>query len=275
MKGVGVSDVGDVADMQRAIYNELSELEQLIRISNHPSLVKTGQTQASAGAGSIIQMPDDLPEGLKPFLLEPNGSGIEGILSSIKHKVESIDRMSHMGGIRSIETRRLSGVALATEFQLLNARLAEKADNLEHAEEQIWRIYARWQDAVWDGQVKYPDSFNIQDKYNDMNMLKLAKDANIISPVLTKEVERQMLRILVEDDDKYLALQNSMDSETQVATLDTAPMAPMAPTDDMVHPSVTNPQDLVSHMRDMVQQGYTNEQILALHPELSELFNGQ
>ena len=275
MKGVGVSDVGDVADMQRAIYNELSELEQLIRIANHPSLVKTGQTQASAGAGSIIQMPDDLPEGLKPFLLEPNGSGIEGILNSIKHKVESIDRMSHMGGIRSIETRRLSGVALATEFQLLNARLAEKADNLEHAEEQIWRIYARWQDAVWDGQIKYPDSFNIQDKYNDMNMLKLAKDANIISPVLTKEVERQMLRILVEDDDKYLALQNSMDSETQVATLDTAPMAPMAPTDDMVHPSVTNPQDLVSHMRAMVQQGYTNEQILALHPELSELFNGQ
>ena len=211
MRGIGVSDVGDVADMSKAIYNELSELEQLIRISNHPSLVKTSSTQASAGAGSIIQVPDDMPESVKPYLLEPNGSGIEGILESITRKVEAIDRMSHMGGIRSIESRRLSGVALATEFQLLNARLAEKADNLEHAEEQIWRIYAQWQDTVWNGEIKYPDSFNIQDKYNDMNMLKLAKDAGIESPVLVREVEKQMLNILVPEE-KYQELLEEMES---------------------------------------------------------------
>lgn len=225
-RGIGISDVGDVADMQKGIYNELSELEQLIRISNHPSLVKTGQTQASAGAGSIVQMPDDLPEGLKPYLLEPNGSGIEGILQSIENKVAAIDRMAHMGGIRSIESRRLSGVALATEFQLLNARLAEKADNMEHAEEQIWRIYAMWQGTFWDGEIKYPDSFNIQDKYNDMNMLKLAKDSGITSPVLNREVEEQMLRILVENDDKFNMLVEEMESEpmlSEAAVVDNPP----------------------------------------------------
>ena len=202
-KGIGVSDVGDVADMQKAIYNELSEIEQLIRISNHPSLVKTTSTAAAAGAGAIVQMPDDLPEGLKPFLLEPNGSGIEGLLESMRQKVEMIDRMSHMGGIRSIESRRLSGVALATEFQLLNARLSEKGTNLEHAEEQIWRIYALWQDTAWNGAIEYPRSFNIQDKYNDMNMLKIAKDAGIANPVLNKEVETRMLKIIVDDEDEY------------------------------------------------------------------------
>ena len=51
-KGLGISDIADIADVQRGIYNELSELEQLIRVSNHPSLVKTGSTQASAGAGA-------------------------------------------------------------------------------------------------------------------------------------------------------------------------------------------------------------------------------
>ena len=51
-RGIGVSDISDIADVQRAIYNELSEVDQLIRISNHPSLVKTGATQASAGAGA-------------------------------------------------------------------------------------------------------------------------------------------------------------------------------------------------------------------------------
>lgn len=278
-RGIGISDVGDVADMQKGIYNELSELEQLIRISNHPSLVKTSQTQASAGAGSIVQMPDDLPEGLKPFLLEPNGSGIEGILSSISNKVESIDRMAHMGGIRSIESRRLSGVALATEFQLLNARLAEKADNLEHAEEQIWRIYAMWQNLAWDGTVEYPDSFNIQDKYNDMNMLKLAKDAGIQSPTLNKEVEKQMLRILVDDDARYLELEEEVEetpimSETG-ATINPE-VAPLSVVDngEMQHPSVANAEQLVSHLMEMTREGYTQAQILELHPELQGLFNG-
>lgn len=255
IKGIGVSDVGDVADMSRGIYNELSELEQLIRISNHPTLVKTSQSQASAGAGSIIQIPDDMPEAVKPYLLEPNGSGIEGILESIKNKVEAIDRMAHMGGIRSIESRRLSGVALATEFQLLNARLAEKADNLEHAEEQIWRIYAQWQGTVWNGEIKYPDSFNIQDKYNDMNMLKLAKEAGIDSPILNKQVEDRMLQLVTtEDEYEELTTQPQLDSVT--------------------HAPVTSPTDLVAHMRQMVDAGYTNEQIMELHPELNTLFQG-
>lgn len=207
IKGIGISDIGDVADMSRGIYQELSEIQQLGRLTNHPSLVKTASTQASAGAGAIIQMPEDMQPELKPYLLQPDGGSMEGFLDSIKSKVEAIDRMAHMGGIRSIETRRLSGVALATEFQLLNARLAEKADNLEIAEEQIWRLYAQWQGSVWNGKVKYPDSFNIQDKYNDMNMLKLAKEAQPESKVVNRVIEERMLEILVDEDDYEEKLQ--------------------------------------------------------------------
>ena len=42
----------------------------------------------------------------------------------------------------------------------------------------------------------------------------------------------------------------------------------------MAHTPVTNPQDLVSHFREMIQQGYSNEEILELHPELANLFGG-
>lgn len=253
IRGVGISDIGDVADMQRSIYNELSELEQLERLTNHPSLVKTPGTQAAAGAGSIIQVPEDTPGDLKPYLLQPSGASIDGLLNSLNKKVEAIDRMSHMGGIRSIESRRLSGVALATEFQLLNAKLAEKADNLEHAEEQIWRLYAKWQGTVFNGIVKYPDSFNIQDKYNDMVMLKTAKEAGIENPILRAEIEDKMLRILV-DEDRY----DEIKSQPQKQLLTHAP--------------VTSSEDLVSHLRDMVELGYTNEEIQALHPEIEKLF---
>lgn len=214
VKGIGISDVGDVADMCRSIYNELSEVEQLGRLTNHPSLVKTASTQAAAGAGSIIQMPEDLQPELKPYLLQPDGASIQGFLDSMKSKVDSIDRMAHMGGIRSIETRRLSGIGLATEFQLLNAQLAAKADELEHAEEQLWRLYAQWQGMDWDGEVKYPDSFNIQDKYNDMNNLKLAKDAAPRSDIVHKVIEQQMLRLLVTEEE-YELLKDQVDVEVE------------------------------------------------------------
>ena len=210
IRGVGVSLVGDVASMARAIYNELSEIEQVGRLTNHPSLVKTASTQAGAGAGSIIQMPEDMDPQLKPYLLQPTGSSLDGFLKSLDQKIQAIDRMAHMGGIRSIETRRLSGLALATEFQLLNASLAALADNLEHAEEQIWRLYAQWQGQVWDGEVKYPDSFNIQDKYNDMNMLKLAKDAGPRSDIVNQVIEEQMLKLLV-DEDEYEEYKSMVD----------------------------------------------------------------
>lgn len=252
-RGIGISDVADVARMQRAIYNELSELEQIERISNHPSLVKTPGVSAHAGAGSLITVPEDTPEGLKPYLLQPNGANIESLLNSINQKVTAIDRMSHMGGIRSIESRRLSGVALSVEFQLLNARLAEKADNLEHAEEQIWRIFALWQGTVWNGMAEYPDSFNIQDKYNDINMLKIAKDAGIKDPILNAEIEDRMLRIIV-DEERY--------NEIQAAP----------PKDVITHRPVTGAADLVTHLREMVAVGYTDEEILALHPEIETLF---
>ncbi len=317
IRGIGVSDVGDVADLQRSIYNELSECEQLIRLTNHPSLVKTASTQAAAGAGAIIQMPEDLQADLKPYLLQPNGSSLDGILNAMKHKIEAIDRIAHMGGIRSIESRRLSGVALATEFQLLNAKLAAKGEEMEFAEEQIWRLYAQWQGMVWDGSVDYPDSFNIQDKYNDMNMLKLAKDAGPKSLVVQQEIERQMLRILVENEDRYEELVTEIGEETEkdeaslimdslqvyekVKQIIAMPSTGNADIDRAIHNEVLDeaiddpavkqqlgivheeeeeeeeehpslegmsPEDRQSHLQSMLMEGYSNDEIIELHPEV-------
>ena len=57
---IGISDLSDVAFLQQSIYNDYSEKEQLIRLANHPSLVKTPNVEASAGAGAIIEIPEDL-----------------------------------------------------------------------------------------------------------------------------------------------------------------------------------------------------------------------
>jgi len=74
--------------------------------------------------------------GLKPYLLQPTGASIESLLKTIDSKVDAINRMSNMTGVRTKITQAMSGIALETEFQLLNAKLSSKADLLELAEEQ-------------------------------------------------------------------------------------------------------------------------------------------
>ena len=162
-RGIGQSDLVDIADLQKAIYNEYSEIEQLIRLTNHPSLVKTAGVNASAGAGAVIEMPEEMEPNLKPYLLQPSGANLTSIMDSIETKVNSINRIAHTGAVRTTKQQVSSGIALQTEFELLNARLSEKADNLEIAEEQLFRLYAIFQDATFDGEINYPDSFNIRD----------------------------------------------------------------------------------------------------------------
>jgi hypothetical protein len=214
MRAVGVSDLTDIADLQRAIYNELSEIEQLIRLSNHPSLVKTRDVDASAGAGAIIEMPDGLDPSLKPYILQPSGTNIDSILKTIQMKVDAINRLSHVGAVRSTSETVASGIALRTEFQLLNARLAEKANLLQLFEEQIWRLYALWQDTSFDGEIIYPETFDLRDWATDLELLQSAKASNIKSDTFVKELDKQIARTVIEDDEVLATIDDEIDQST-------------------------------------------------------------
>jgi len=200
VRGIGVSDITDIADAQKFIYNATSEVEQSIRMNTHPSLVKTPETQAGIGAGSMIHMPDNLDPGLKPYLLEFSGASVDSIYQAIKHTVESIDQMANTGAIRATESRTLSGVAMETEFQLLNARLAEFADNLELAEEQIWRWYALYEGTVFDGEIDYPDEFSVRDVPNALRSLQSIA-GSIKTPESQALLEFRVRELL--DDPRY------------------------------------------------------------------------
>lgn len=213
-RGVGVSDLTDVADLQRAIYNELSEIEQLIRLSNHPSLVKTRDVDASAGAGAIIELPDNVDPALKPYILQPSGQNLDSVLKTIQTKIDAINRLTHVGAVRSTSERTVSGVALRTEFQLLNARLSEKAKLMELAEEQIWRYFALWQNKVFDGAIYYPESFDLRDWATDLEVLQQAKASNIKSDTFIKELDKQIARTVVDDDEALSKIDEEIEQQT-------------------------------------------------------------
>ena len=201
VRGLGISDITDIADQQRAIYNELSEVEQSVRLEGHPSLVTTPDTQIGAGAGALIQMSENLDPGLKPYMLNADATPITMIYDSINNRVKMIDRMANTGSVRATEVATLSGIAMETEFQLLNAKLSEKADNLELAEEMLWNLYAEYQGQTWQGEVEYPGSFNIRDTGREVQQLVTAKSA-ATDPVLLRVIDEHLLELMDEEPER-------------------------------------------------------------------------
>lgn len=218
VRGLGVSDITDIADSQKFIYNMISEAEQTIRLDSHPSLVKTPDTVAGNGAGSLINMPENLEPGLKPYLLEYSGGSIDSIYKSIEQSTDAIDMQSNTGSVRAKTAKTLSGIAMQTEFQLLNAKLAEKADNLQLAEEQLWQLFAMYQGYVWDGVIEYPDSFNITDEAQEFANLKTAKDT-ATDPSVLAVIDNKIMSLL--EDDYTLANVQGL-TAAQVAEYDAA-----------------------------------------------------
>ena len=248
LRSIGISDIKDIADAQRALYNINSEIDQAIRNDSHPSLVMTPETQAGVGAGSIIQMADNLDPGLKPYLLTYDGAELTAMLEVKRNLAEVIDKMANTGGVRGTEGKTMSGIAMVTEFQLLNSKLRAKADNLELAEEQVWQIFANYQGMTWDGEIEYPGSFDIRDVEMEFRQLQIAK-STATDPAVFAVIDQHRLEALGEDDQP----------------------APVTVPGQGEHPSLANSSraDRLSHIQDMLMEGYANDEILALHPEVT------
>ena len=225
VKDLGVSDITDIADIQRQIYNYQSENYEGIRLDGHPSLVVPPTAQLGSGAGAIIQLEDGSDPGLNPYYLESGGTSISNIHASIDKLVEAIDRMSFTSGVRTTKTQSQSGVSLETEFQLLNAKLAEKADQMELAEEQMWKLFAEYQGLVWDGEIEYPDSFNIRDSMREINQLVAAKSA-ATDPRVLQLIDHEIIEALGEDADLI------MPETVTLATGETVPYDSAEPFDE-------------------------------------------
>ncbi len=210
-KGFGHSAIEDVADVSRSIYNKLSEIESNIRLSNAPSLVMTSETQAEAGPGGLIIMPEDLPGDKNPYLLQPSGSSIESILNTIANDVESIHRMTHLSAVQAKKTSTQSGVSMTVERQLLNSKLGDLADAVEEAETKLWKIFMDWQTIIApeDFLIEYDKAYDIRDNAADIDLL--VKSMSVVGTVEYQEyVAVEVAKMLIEDDDELAIVLKSI-----------------------------------------------------------------
>ena len=167
--------------------------------------------EASAGAGSIVLMPDDLDPNLKPYQLQPSGASLDSVMNSIKDKVSAIDRISHLGAVRTIRETPTSGIALRTEFNMLNSKLSEQADLLELAEEQIWDLFALYQGMKYEGEIDYTNNFYIRDYAGDLDFYTKAKLAGVKSETFNKEVDKLVAQAVVDDEEVLNEINTQID----------------------------------------------------------------
>ncbi len=205
-RGLAASDLQDILGMQISIYNDLSELTQMIRGSNHKTLVKNRNDEASTGAGGVILMGEDTESAKKPYLLAADAEALSGLLAAIDKKTEMINRMAHLTPVRTYRTQVISAVAMETEFQILNTLLAEKAAQLQLTEYAIFECFCAWEgiDAEKSGyEVTYPSHFELRDKRADLDFIKAAREAAALinSSTLQLELNKQFVRVALPDDD--------------------------------------------------------------------------
>jgi hypothetical protein len=202
-RGVGMSDIADVAKVQQAIFSLLSEAEQNIRISSHPSLVVTPEVDVAAGAGAIITVESTTAPELKPYLLQPSGASIDSIIRMIEKHQDMIMRMTHLEAVSASKTAAMSGVALQVEFNMLNNRLGEKASELEKFEKKLWDLFQLWTGLRFDGDffIEYKKKFDLRDDNADLVNYKTVLEMNPPSKTLKTELYRQIASIVVKDGD--------------------------------------------------------------------------
>jgi hypothetical protein len=222
-KAYGISDLADVAKIQQAIFNLMSEAEQAIRISSHPSLVKTSSTDATGGAGAIINIDENMPGELKPYLLQPSAANIDSIIKLLKEHQAMIMTITHLAAINTVSTVAKSGVALQTEFTMLNTKLGDKADQLERLENQIWELFQIWSDFKADDTflIEYKKKFDLRDEVTDLTNLKAVRDMNISSTTLNREIDKQISKIIIHNGDVLQDIVEEIDSSTVINTLET------------------------------------------------------
>lgn len=258
VRGMGVSDIADVAKVQQGIFSLLSEAEQNIRISSHPSLVTTPEVDVTGGAGAIITVESTTAPELKPYLLQPSGASIDSIIKVIEKHQEMIAKMTHLEAVMATKTVAKSGVALQVEFNMLNNRLGDKAQELEKFENKLWDLFQIWTGLRFDDDfmLDYKKKFDLRDDNADLTNYKTVIEMGIPSPTLNVELYKQIANIVVKDGDMIDDIFAELEQGTQPATV-------------TEHP-VTTRENRSEHIQEMIMDGLTDAQILDLHSEISQ-----
>ncbi len=199
--------IGDIAYMDRAISNYLSNLDAIIQDQTFSQLVIPAQSilPGTKEYDHLVEMGTkrvftyDGENGMQPFYLSPDPKQAELIMMVVKQIINEIYHTVGMAGERtkqdnSVGIDNSSGVAKAYDFERMNALLTSKAGRLEAAENRLVALVN-----LWAGQsnkqedkdlVSYSDTFDTRDLYDEFDIAMRLTTISAPDDVRRKQMEQ-------------------------------------------------------------------------------------
>jgi len=164
---IGISDIREISYITASIIRNLSHGEEVIKFAGFPMLRLPMQKEGDEPAGETVgvravqEFPPDNPQARPDWMEAAIAEPINSVLDWIDRKVDETYRIAHLSGVhgqRKSNNEVSSGLALRYEFQQLNSVLIQKNANLLESEQNIIRLWLKWQ--------------NIEDKFEKVDITR-------------------------------------------------------------------------------------------------------
>lgn len=181
------SMIDDIAYLDRAVANYLSNLDAIIQDQTFSQLVMPAQN-ILPGEDSYTKMVEmgtkrtflyDGEGGGKPEYLSPDPRQAGMILQAVNKIIGEIYHTVGLAGERTASDNTVgidnsSGVAKAYDFERVNALLAAKANSLETIEERMVELVELWNgessESDEESYISYPDNFDTRGLYDEFDI---------------------------------------------------------------------------------------------------------
>jgi hypothetical protein len=198
----GESDIKDISRITISIVQNCSSAEEVIKYAGFPIMREPMEEEGAlkndesiVGVTAVKEFdptlgPHAKPDWMPTEILEP----IDAILKWIDRKVEEIYRICHLSGAFGQRTGQVStGLALRYQFTQLNTMLIKKSINMTEADEEIIRLWMKWQGISGVVKVIRSREFSI-DELSVMldNIITTMK--NVLSKTYRQRIQEKMVR---------------------------------------------------------------------------------
>lgn len=229
---IGVSDLTDIADMQREWLRLESEAYDSIRFSK-PIVRADPSVKVPAGGGGIVRGAKDCMEVFEIPVLD-----VQQIREQQKQLLASFDAYTGRAGSRVVAESIQSGISIVEERKALHKRAQTRARQLEKAEENILSLVCFMMGITWAGDVEYNSDYESRDTQFRIALLTQAK---ALSPnlLVQKLIDNEVIRMIAPPDEvtKYLQLIGEIKEDINTIKI----------TDDDYRPGIKDAADTRGH----------------------------
>ena len=202
--------INDIAYLDRAVANYLSNLDAIIQDQTFSQLIVPAQNISNEDAkNQLVELGtsriftyDAAGSTHSPEYIYPDPSQAHLILDVVARIIKEIYNSVGLSSERTnkdnaVSMDNSSGVAKAYDFERVNALLSAKADSLEVIENKIARLVAKWsgEESSLEGKslVVYPDNFDTRGLYDEFDIA-----ARLMLVEAPDKIRQEQMRLVVE-----------------------------------------------------------------------------